>query len=98
MDLETTLPPFCLEAGLMVSHLKEARKKNENLIALRIPRELSVTLRKIGINPKEAFLKALYEIAKRNSLSTASKKENPILSPFLKMSMNFWCGRRDSNP
>ncbi|MEM2465612.1 MAG: hypothetical protein QXL85_08435, partial [Candidatus Bathyarchaeia archaeon] len=62
----------------MVLHLKEARKKNENLVAFRIPRELSVTLRKMGVNPKEVCLKALYEIAKRNSLSAALNQEKPI--------------------
>jgi len=39
----------------MVLHQKEARNKNQNLIAFRIPVELSVTLRKMSINPKEAL-------------------------------------------
>ena|GEM_PF-6914039 len=68
----------------MVLHLKEARKKNENIISFRIPRELSVTLQKIGINPKEVCLKALYEIANRSSLSTTLNQEKPISSPVSK--------------
>ena len=69
-----------------VLHLKEARNRNENLIAFRIPRELSVTLRKMGVDPKEACLRALLEIAERNSLNpplrVRTSRTGLILSPF----------------
>ena len=52
----------------MVLHQKEARNKNQNLIAFRIPVELSVTLRKLGVNPKTVCIRALYEVAGKNEL------------------------------
>ncbi|MBS7606073.1 hypothetical protein KEJ31_07235 [Candidatus Bathyarchaeota archaeon] len=82
----------------MVLHLKGSRKKNENLIAFRIPKELSVTLRKMGVNQKEVCLKALYEIANRNSPSSAPKKEDQILSPVSENRQGSWCGGWDLNP
>ncbi|MEM1990088.1 MAG: hypothetical protein QW782_05590 [Candidatus Bathyarchaeia archaeon] len=82
----------------MALHLKEARKKNENLIAFRIPRGLSVTLRKMGVNPKEVCLKALYEIVNGSSLSTALNQEKTISSPISENRRELWCGGWDLSP
>jgi hypothetical protein len=42
-------------------HSKRSRNKNKNLIAFRIPLPLSVTLRKLGLDPKEICLNALIQ-------------------------------------
>ena len=52
----------------MMLHQKEARNKNINLVAFRIPIDLSVTLRKLGIDPKAVCIQTLWEIANRNNL------------------------------
>ncbi|MEM4981860.1 MAG: hypothetical protein QXI48_07565, partial [Candidatus Bathyarchaeia archaeon] len=82
----------------MVLHLKEARKKNENLIAFRIPKELSVTLRKMGVNSKEVCLKALYEIANRNSLNQTLIPENQKISLIRENQLISWWTGGDLNP
>ncbi len=50
----------------MVLHPKKSRNKNQNLVAFRIPIPLSVTLKRMGVNPKELCLKALIQFAEKN--------------------------------
>lgn len=78
----------------MVLHQKEAKNKNQNLIAFRIPAELSVTLRKMGINPKEVCIKALQQIAIQNGLMSRSSETG--LKTGLKLKKE-WTGG-DLNP
>jgi len=52
----------------MVLRQKTEENKNRNLIAFRIPIELSVTLEKLGVNPKEACKRFLYQIANQTLL------------------------------
>jgi len=79
----------------LVLHQKSARNKNRDLIAFRIPIELTVTLEKLGINPKEACKQFLYQIATQNNFFTASFPEKPNLSLASEIG---WCGGWDLNP
>ena len=58
----------------MVLHRKEARNKNMNLVAFRIPIDLSVTLRKLGVDPKAVCIQALQQIAFQNRLNDRSSE------------------------
>ena len=82
----------------MVLHQKTAKNKNRNLIAFRIPIELSVTLEKLGVNPKEACRQFLLQIATQNNIFTASFKIKPVLSPVSENQEDFWSLGRALNP
>ena len=74
-------------------HQKSVRNKNRNLIAFRIPIELSVTLEKLGVNPKEACRQFLYQIANQNSSFTANFQTKPVLSPIFEKQAGFLVAR-----
>ena len=78
----------------MVLHRKEARNKNINLVAFRIPAELSVTLRKLGVDPKAVCIQALQQIAFQNGLNDRSSETG--LKTGLKLEKE-WTGG-DLNP